>query len=327
MTRRISFISLGGTISSKVSSTGASPALDSSDLLSYINTDIGDVKINAVPYRPAPSASLTFQELHDIAALVKKEITDGSEAVILSQGTDTLEESSFYLDLIHDSEVPVVMTGAMRNADLLSADGPSNILSSILVSLDPESRGMGVLVVMNDEIHTARYVRKANTSSLSAFTSHPLGPVGWVSEGRVRIAMKPSRTVRVKLPEKEGGKKVALLKVTLSDDLRLLESVETLGYDGLILEELGGGHMPCWNLDIIKRLARKIPVILCSRTGSGDVLRSTYGFPGSERDLISGGVIPAGDLSGTKARILLKLLLENGYGKDDVLSFVERNLY
>ena len=85
--------------------------------------------------------------------------------------------------------------------------------------------------------------------------------------------------------------------------------------------------MPDWNLDIIERIARKIPVILCSRTGSGDVLRSTYGFPGSERDLISRGIIPAGDLSGTKARILLKLLLENGYGKDDVLGFIEKNFY
>ena len=327
MTRKISFISLGGTISSKVSSTGASPALDSSDLLSLVNAKIGEVEIVAVPYKPAPSASLTFQELYDIAALVKREIANGSEGVILSQGTDTLEESSFYLDLVHDSDVPVVVTGAMRNADLTGADGPSNILSSILVSLDSESWGMGVLVVMNDEIHTARYVRKTNTSSLSAFTSYPLGPIGWVSEGKIRIVMKPLKRVRLKFPEKESGKKVSLLKVTLSDDLRLLESVETLGYDGLILEAFGGGHMPNWNLDVIKRIAGKMPVILCSRTGSGDVLISTYGFPGSERDLISRGIIPAGDLSGAKARILLKLLLENGYGKDDVSDFIERNLY
>ena len=199
MTRRISFVSLGGTISSKVSSTGASPALDSSDLLSLVNAKIRDVEIIAVPYKPAPSASLTFQDLHGIAALVKREIANGSEAVILSQGTDTLEESSFYLDLVHDSDIPVVMTGAMRNADLLGADGPSNIQSSILVSLDSESRDIGVLVVMNDEIHTARYVRKTHTSSLSAFTSYPLGPIGWVSEGKIRIAMKPLKKSSCKI--------------------------------------------------------------------------------------------------------------------------------
>jgi len=232
--------------------------------------------------------------------------------VVITQGTDTIEETSFALDLLVRAPRPVVVTGAMRNPTLAGPDGPANLLAAVQVAAAPEAVGLGTLVVLNDEIHAARFVRKTHTSSPATFRSLTAGPLGWMAEGHPRIALR--------LPALEGipagvcGEvpAVALLKCALGDDCRLVAQMEKLGYAGLVFEGFGGGHVPAHVVPALEDLAARLPVVLASRTGGGEMLQETYGFPGSERDLLSRGLIPAGFLDGLKARILVSLLLASG---------------
>jgi L-asparaginase len=237
----------------------------------------------------------------------------------VTQGTDTIEETSFALDVLVRHPRPVVVTGAMRNPTLPGADGPANLLAAVQVAASACAVDLGCVVVMNDEIHAARFVRKTHTSSSSTFVSTTAGPVGWVTEGRVRAPLQPS-TLPPIAAVTEPVPPVALLAVTLGDDSRVVDQLETLGYSGLVLEALGGGHVPAKMVPSLERLANRMPVVLASRAGGGEVLRETYGFPGSERDLIARGLVPSGALDGRKARILLSLLLAGGADRATVTS-------
>ncbi|MQA88437.1 MAG: hypothetical protein GEV03_28425, partial [Streptosporangiales bacterium] len=213
---------------------------------------------------------------------------------------------------------PVVVTGAMRNPTLPGADGPANLLAAVRVAASTDCRGLGCLVVLNDEIHAARFVRKTHTGNPATFRSPLAGPIGWLAEGTPHLALRPVRRHHVAVPKETDPPPVALPTVGLADDGRLLAEVERLGYAGVVVEAMGGGHVPAHLAPTLANLARRVPVVLASRTGSGEVLRETYSFPGSETDLLEHGSIPAGALDGLKARILLMLLLARREEVDDI---------
>jgi L-asparaginase len=168
---------------------------------------------------------------------------------------------------------------------------------------------MGVVVVLNDQIHAARFVRKAHTSSPSAFRSDPLGPVGWISEDRVVIATRPVGRFNLPVSSDATIPPVALVRLGLGDDGRILGALPELGYRGVVLEAFGGGHVAPATLRFLAKLVHRMPVVLASRTGTGEVLSQTYRFEGSEIDLLDLGLIRAGALDGLKARLLLALCL------------------
>lgn len=174
------------------------------------------------------------------------------------------------------------------------------------------------MVVLNDEIHAARFVRKAHTSNPATFRSYPAGPLGWISEGAVRIVLQPNGRHKLVLPEDAPDSPVALYHVALGDDGRLLPEIGRKGYVGLVVEAMGGGHVPSVMAGVLEDLASKMPVVLASRTGGGEVLHSTYSFVGSEMDLLERGLICAGALDGRKARLLLTLLLMSGATKEEI---------
>jgi L-asparaginase len=217
-----------------------------------------------------------------------------------------------------DRDAPVVVTGAMRNPTLPGADGPANLLAAIQVGASDAARGLGTMVVLNDEIHAARFVRKTHTSNSATFRSDPVGPLGWVSEGIPRVVLHPVGRHKIALSEDAQDRPVALHTVTLGDDGRVLSTIEEQGYAGLVIEAMGGGHVPSVMVENLEDLAGKIPVILASRTGGGEVLRATYGFVGSEVDLLERGLIYAGPLDGLKARLFLALLLRSGATKEEI---------
>jgi len=188
----------------------------------------------------------------------------------------------------------------------------------VQVAASPLARGLGALVVLNDEVHAARFVQKTHTQSLSTFRSRLTGPLGWVAEGTVRIALRPVPGLHLVVPAEAPERPVALLTLGLGEDGRLLGALEELGYRGVVVEALGGGHVPAALAEPLGRLAERMPVVLASRTGCGEVLRHTYGFPGSESDLLARGLIPAGALDGLKARILLALLLRSGASRAEI---------
>ena len=325
---RIAFIPYGGTISSVVKpGIGATPTLDVGEMAKGL-PGVSEMAVLAPrKSRHLASSQMTVRDLMDIARTVREAIADGCQGAVVSQGTDTIEEIAFGLDLLCDGDEPVVVTGAMRNASLPSADGPANVIAAIRVASSSAARGLGAMVVLNDEIHAARFVRKSSTSSLSTFRSANTGPLGWLAENDVRIVVRPARRFHVSVPDDAVPPPVALLKMALGDDGRLLPMLPAAGYAGCVFEGFGGGHL---TVDVaapgvLEALVAKMPVVLASRAGSGEALRGTYGgFAGSETDVLSRGVISAGSLDGPKARLLLTLLLARGAGRDEIRATFEQ---
>lgn len=318
--RRIAVFSTGGTIASVRGDGGAAqPSLNAEDLLRAAPelAAVGDMK--ALRFRQVASSELSLADMVALAAEIGRAIADGANAAIVTQGTDTLEETAFALDLLWDGEAPAVLTGAMRNATLPGADGPANLLASALVAASPSARGLGALVVFNDEVHLPVFVQKTHTTNPGTFRSTVAGPIGWIVENQVRIALRPAARHHIGIGAQPGPiASVALIKIVLGDDGRLLKVIPDLGYRGLVIEATGGGHVPSAIAEPLGRLARAMPVVLTSRTGAGELLRSTYGFPGSETDLLRRGLIHGGMLDGPKARILLSLLLTGGAGQEAI---------
>lgn len=316
----VAVLALGGTIASVPDTGGAGtkPSLTAEDLLAAV-PDLGEVaEVHGTSFRQSPSGELLLQDLFALAAEVRRRVEAGAHGVVVTQGTDTLEETAFALDLLCDIDAPIVVTGAMRTPRLPGADGPANLLAAVRVAVCPEGRGLGCLVVFNDEIHAARFVQKTHTSNPATFCSALTGPIGWITEGRVRIAAQPSRRPRLPVREDARPPSVPVLTLALGDDTGLVEHVSNAEYDGVVLEAYGGGHVPERFVAAVEQTATRIPVVLASRTGSGEMLRRTYGFPGSERDLLSRGLFSAGALDGLKARLLLAVLLARDAGWEQI---------
>ncbi|HEV7211338.1 MAG TPA: asparaginase [Blastococcus sp.] len=311
--------SLGGTIASTgQAGGGVTPRLGADELVDAVPGLHDVAAIEAIAFRQVPSGDLTFADLVALAAEIERRLATGCTGVVVTQGTDTVEETSFALDLLVRSPRPVVVTGAMRNPTLAGADGPANLLAAVRVAASQGAAGLGTLVVAGDEIHAARFVRKTHTSSPSTFRSGTAGALGWVVEDRVRIGLRVPPLPPLVAGVEGDVPPVALLPCALGDDGRLLGRLRSLGYAGAVVQALGGGHVPAAVVPALEELARQVPVVLASRTGGGEVLTSTYGFPGSERDLLARGLVPAGFLDGPKARVLLSLLLAGGAGIEAV---------
>ena len=317
---RIAIFSTGGTIASTRQGGGAAtPSLTAEELVKAV-PQLGDVaEVRAFRFRQLPSSDLTISDMVALAGEIRRAVDGGVCGAVVTQGTDTLEETSFALDLLWDRAEPVVLTGAMRNPALPGADGPANLLAAALVAASPNARGLGSLVVLNDEVHLPLFVRKVHTSNPSAFHSPLTGPIGWIVENRARIALRPVVRHQIGISSVPPViPPVALAKVSLGDDGRLLGPIGSLGYEGLVVEATGGGHVPGVMVESLAALAQTMPVALTSRTGSGELLRNTYGFPGSETDLSKRGLIHAGLLDGAKSRVLLTLLLIVGVGRETI---------
>jgi L-asparaginase len=310
---RIAVFTLGGTIAMRATNGGgALPTLSAADLLGAIpGLDRAGVDLTVRDVVNKPGASLSFDDMYGLAGDITAGLEGGFTGVVVVQGTDTIEETAYLFDLLVSSDAPVVVTGAMRSPSLAGADGPANILAAIRVAGSDRARGLGALVVMNDQIHAARWVSKTHTASPAAFTSPGYGPVGCVVEGRVDIPIRlrdrspmlrpvPGRTVRV-----------GLMTIALGDDGVLIDAVSE-HIDGLIVAALGVGHVPADIVTILARIAARMPVVLTSRIGAGPVLHQTYSFPGSETDLLARGLINAAYLAPVKARLLLHLLIASG---------------
>lgn len=318
---RISLIVTGGTITmTRGAGPGITPTLTGEDLLAAVPQVSQHAQLDVHAYSQKPGASLTLEDLVAIARLADQKLAQGSAGVIVVQGTDTIEETAFVLDLLVRSDQPVVVTGAMRGPQAPGADGPANLLASVIAAGSPLLAGQGTVVVLNDEVHAARHVRKSHTVSPAAFTSPGFAPIAAVVEGRVQRYARLERQaplpmplpLPLPMPEAVGDAPVALIGTVLGDDGRLLSSLPALGFRGAVIEAMGAGHLPASWAPQVEALARTMPVLLATRVRAGPVLERTYGFVGSEMDLIAKGLIPCGHLSAAKACLLLRLLLASG---------------
>lgn len=301
---------LGGTITMAAGSgDGIAPKLTGEDLMTQVPglSDVANVVVKT-PFLK-PGASLTFAELSRVAAMIHAEPAQG---YVIVQGTDTIDETAFLLSLLYEEAAPIVVTGAMRGASALSADGPANLLAAIHTAADPAAVGRGALVVLNDEIHSATHVEKMHKGLVQAFQSVNGGPVGYYLEGQPRFLQRPGSRPALGFGNSTAPGKVVVVKVVLDGDDALLRATLDLDYEGVVVEAMGAGHVPGQYLEAIDLLLARIPVVLASRVVAGPIFQNTYGFPGSEIDLIRRGVIPAGWLSSHKARLLLAVALGAG---------------
>lgn len=326
--RRVAVVSLGGTISSIRESdgaTGVTPSLDADELVSQIPQIGSFAEIETMAFKRVASPAISFSDLFDLTEKIDSLFHNGIDGVVVTQGTDTIEETSFFLNCTVKSNKPVIVTGAMRNPTLAGADGSANLLEAIEVAATKETQGLGTLVVMNDFIYHSRYVTKEHTSNPAAFTAFPTGTIGWISEDKVRIAMKPvKKRFVIEVNRSDKDKNVGFLTIVIGDDGGFLRDIIKLDYDGLILEGAGGGHVIPSFMQVISSIAKEIPIVLTSRTRHGEILNNTYSFRGSESDLIKNGVISGGSLNSLKARILLYLLLRKSVSRDYIRKTFER---
>jgi L-asparaginase len=329
--RRVLMVSLGGTITmTPGTAAGLVSTLNAADLVRSVPGIERVAELETLSPMGVASASLAVDDLIGVARLLDERLAGDIDGVVVIQGTDSIEETAFLFDLLVRSDKPVVVTGAMRGPTSPGADGPANLMASTIVAASPDAAGLGTLVVLNDQVHAARFVHKMHTALPSAFASPLAGPIGLVAEGRATFHLRLSRTEQIVLPSAAAGPgrtagpgrlaeprqaddvPVALLRIALGDDGRLLKALPGLAYRGLVIEGMGAGHVPAALAPIVGELVPAMPVLLSSRVAAGPSFTRTYGYPGSEIDLLGRGALSAGALGGLKARILLMLLLRTG---------------
>lgn len=328
--KKVAIIFTGGTISMKIDSrlSAAVPSLSGQEIISLVtNIDkLADIEIHNFTslQSPAITPSMMLELSKKTTEFLSREDIDG---VVITHGTDTLEETAFFLDLNIKSKKPIVFVGAMRNGSELGYDGPSNLSAAISVVVNNKSKNRGVLVVMNDEINSAVEVTKTHTLRLSTFKSLQFGPLGIVDQHKVIFYRVPTKKTQ-HIPTDKIENNVELVKVTTGMRSEIIDYlVNGLKVKGLVLEAFGRGNVPPNLVDSIKSAIDKgVKVVLVSRCPMGRVL-DTYGYIGGGKSLRDAGVIFAGNLNGQKARIKLMLALAYNNDYKYIKNIFERNEY
>lgn len=308
---------MGGTIAMKPATPNApvSPGLDAHDLIATVPglADVAELRVENICNIPSPS--ITVAEVLQALDFARRAVADGADGVVLTHGTDNLEETAYLLDLLWDEDAPIVVTGAMRSALMPGADGPANLLAAAVTASSPRARGLGVVTCLNDVVHLASRVTKTSSMAMETFESPGFGPVGRMVEGAFRLLWNPVLPRPSALPVPAAGPiSVALLEVAFADDGRLISMAQQAGFRGVVVAGSGVGHVSEAAADAVAgALADGMTVVVASRTSSGGTATASYGYRGSEADLIQQGVIMAGDLTPRKARLLLHVLLSAGY--------------
>lgn len=308
----------GGTISMKnVVNMGVVPTSELADFLTKFPQLNGVANVEVMDYLNIPSPYMTPKMMFGLAKLIDTKIL-AYDGIVVTHGTDTLEESAFMADLVLTTRKPVIFTAAMRSGSDLGLDGPRNIIGSVRVASHHESVDKGVLVVMNDEIHTARDVVKTDSGKVDAFTSPGLGPLGIVDPDR--IVYHRASLYRENVWTEVLDTRVDLIKAVCGMDNKYIDCSIDNGARAIVIEAFGRGNLPKEVLEPIKRaIAKNILVVIASRTLTGRVLPE-YGYDGGGKHLSDMGAILAGDLKGIKVRLKLMTL----FGKYDDPELVRR---
>lgn len=326
--KTIQLIFTGGTISMQIDPHlgAAVPTLSGHEILSTVTHLDAHIHCRSFDYGQLPGPHMTPQTMWDLAGVIRRFLDDEAvDGVVVTHGTDTLEETAYFMDLLLDSEKPVVFTGAMRNASELGFDGPSNLRDAILVAAAPAARSMGVLVCLNEQIVAAAEATKTHTEEQGTFQSPNFGPLGIVDTGKVLFYRRP--ILRQTIPAMRLEEPVDLFKMYTGADDRFIRYAVDSGSQGLVIEALGRGNVPPAVVPGIEyALSKGLPVVITSRAVRGRVL-DVYGYEGAGKRLRQLGAIFADYLNSQKARIKLMLALGATHDPSQVRQYFEEGRY
>jgi len=312
MAARIAILATGGTIASRYDAAAGRTVACArvGDLIAAI-PGLGDVAtFEGIDFATRPSFDFTPDFVLSLAREANAVLaSDDITGLVVTHGTDTMEESAYLTDLLLDTHKPVVFTGAQRAQDDPFADGPANLLDAARVAAAPDARGLGALVCFNGEIHAARDVQKMHASALGTFQSPGVGALGFVDGAAVTIHRRPLR--RCGFPCEGLESRIVLIRLAMGCDSSLIDAAVAAGARAVVIEAFGRGNGPAALAAAIARAtAAGVAVVVTSRCPAGRV-QPVYGGGGGGRDLADAGAIFAGDLKGPKARMLLMVLLGN----------------
>lgn len=320
--KKILIVFTGGTISmTSIGEASKSDIMDNhNELIKIIEPKFDNAKFEGYVYSMVPSPSLTPNDMLEIGKIIDQKLEkENFDGAVITHGTDTLEETAYFLDVFLSTKKPVVLTGSMRNFDELGYDGYSNLLSALLVSLSDKSKKRGVLVCLNDEINAAIEVTKTHTVSLDTFKSLEFGPIGLVDEKSV-LYYREASYLSKHIKPKDLNKRVEVLKLTSGSDPDII-NYYLKKVDGLVIEGFGRGNVPKSFIPGIEKLIDEgITVVITSRCPMGRV-RDTYSYLGGGYHLKQLGVLSGGSLPSEKVRIKLLLILSANLKPQDYFAY------
>lgn len=326
--QRVLFVFTGGTIAMKFDPVtgGAVPAMSGEEILAYDPDMRRLCEPVVIDFGRYPGPHMTPQRAWDLSELLRRGLErEDLAGAVVTHGTDMIEETAYLLDLRHTSEKPVCITGALRNSSELSYDGPANLRAAARVAMDPEARGSGVMVVLNQMIQAASEAVKTDTQQLETFQSPVFGPLGLVDADRVVFARRLRTRSTILGPKLET--RVDLVRMYAGADGKFIDYARETGARGLVIEGSGRGNVTPEALPAVGRaVGAGLAVVVATRCSHGRVL-DTYAYAGSGRDLRKLGVMFAGMLSGAKARVRLMLALGASADPAEVSRWMENGSY
>ena len=319
MPKKILVLHTGGTISMQADATGA-VVTSQDNPMNHVSNPLEVIEVHALDFFNLPSPHIKPKHMLALYHKIKEE-ADNYDGVVITHGTDTLEETAYFLDTMKIPPIPIVLTGAMRSSNELGSDGVYNYLSALRVASDDKAADKGVLVVMNDEIHAAKYVTKTHTTNVSTFQTPTHGPLGLIMKQEILYFKTAEPRVRFDLEHIQGLVPIISAYAGMTDELIDMLDLEQL--DGLVIQAFGAGNVPKETAQKLENLLQKgIPVALVSRCFNG-IAEPVYAYQGGGVQLQESGVLFVKELNAQKARLKLLIALNAGLKGQALKDYME----
>ena len=319
MPKKILVLHTGGTISMQADDSGA-VVTSQENPMNHVSNPLEGVEVHALDFFNLPSPHIKPKHMLALYQKIKEE-ADHYEGFVITHGTDTLEETAYFLDTMEVPHKPIVLTGAMRSSNELGSDGVYNYLSALRVASDDKAADKGVLVVMNDEIHAAKYVTKTHTTNVSTFQTPTHGPLGLIMKQEILYFKTAEPRVRFDLDRIQGLVPIIPVYAGMTEELLDLLPVDQL--DGLIIQAFGAGNVPKETSQKLNALIQEgLPIALVSRCFNG-IAEPVYAYEGGGVCLQKAGVFFVKELNAQKARLKLLIAINAGLTGEELRAYME----
>lgn len=319
MPKKILVLHTGGTISMQADDSGA-VVTSQDNPMNHVSNPLEGVEVHALDFFNLPSPHIKPKHMLALYQKIKEE-ADHYDGFVITHGTDTLEETAYFLDTMEVPHKPIVLTGAMRSSNELGSDGVYNYLSALRVASDDKAADKGVLVVMNDEIHAAKYVTKTHTTNVSTFQTPTHGPLGLIMKYEILYFKTAEPRVRFDLDRIQGLVPIIPVYAGMTEELLDLLPVDQL--DGLIIQAFGAGNVPKETSQKLNALIQEgLPIALVSRCFNG-IAEPVYAYEGGGVCLQNAGIFFVKELNAQKARLKLLIAINAGLTGDELRAYME----